>query len=129
MVKLIDDKSMNRVVSRHVANHPTLYAVAGVLEANVQALAAVHNKTGNYAGKVLVKPGRVDVHVQATDKAAAHIEFGHKLSGNPSAGKIPGMVGDAVPKTTLRRGGKWVNGLHIMRNATIMSGGEVDRGV
>lgn len=128
MVHIEPDAVVNMVVSAHVANHPVLYAEAARVEANALGLAARHHKTGNYAGKIAIVPGKVDVHVQATDPAAAHIEFGHVLSGNPAKGGPKGKDEDGAGKATERRGEKWVEGLHIMRNAAIMAGGDVDRG-
>ena len=128
MAHIKPEKKVNLIVSAEVANHPVLYAEAGRVQANALALAARHNKTGNYAGKIAIVPGRVDVHVQARDPAAVHIEFGHKLSGNPAKGGPKGKAEDGTNKVTVRRNKLWVNGLHIMRNAAIMAGGDMDRG-
>lgn len=117
----LTDKEMNHLVAHMIAHHHELYAEAFRVAATVEALAAKHNKTGHYVGSLRVEEGNpVDVDVVATDKAAAHIEWGHKLSGVVPDDAVPGVgpvefVGDVA----------WVPGLHIMRNAAIAHGGKV----
>lgn len=119
-MRLENEKNLNTVVAAEVKKSGVLLAKALEAEAVVQMIAAAHNKTGAYAGKVKVEQRKVDARVVATDPAAAHIEFGHRLSGNPS--KAPGDVGQGK---AVGKGGvdKWVNGLHIMRDAAIAMGG------
>lgn len=117
----VNDKEMNRIVSHMVAHHPELWDEAFRVAATVEALAAKHNKTGHYIGSLRVEPGNpVDVDVVATDKAAAHIEWGHELSG-----EVPDDVVPGVGSVEFVDGVAWVPGLHIMRNAAIAHGGKV----
>lgn len=95
---------------------PEMILAAEQLKGFVLAMAAIHNKTGNYIGKIVIRGGRKDWHVVATDPAAMHIELGHRLSGNRGHGKADRTVGR---RTEIRNGGQWVQGLHIMRNAAI----------
>lgn len=127
MVNIVKGKAFNKILAAHVAGAPELWAKAYETEMVALTLAGVHNKTGNYAGHIEVRPrttGKypgVDVEVVATDPAAGHIEFGHRLSGNPPD-TVPGQEPDG--KIVEERFGKpWVGGLHIMRNAAIAVGG------
>lgn len=125
MGKLLPEKAFNKVVAAQVAHAPEMLAKAEEAKAAILVFAAAHNKTGHYAGKIAVRPAnRVDYEVAATDPAAAHIEFGHELSG-----AVPNDAMVGVSKTTLRRGKRWVLGLHIVRNGAIAVGGVVDGGV
>lgn len=124
-------KEVREVVAAQVAHHPVMRARAETVKAAVLAQAAVHNKTGAYVGRVVIRDrNAVDFEVAATDPAAAHIEFGHRVARNPdgaerekdSSGSVKGAsTGKGVSE---RRGEKWVNGLHIMRNAAISAGAD-----
>lgn len=76
---------------------------AARIETTAKALAAQHRKTGNLEASIKTrKRNKADLEVVMTDKAAWHIEFGHE---SPN--------------------GDWVEGLHIMRDATLANGGIV----
>ena len=120
----VTDKGLNEIVAAKAHESGRLHALAAEAAAAIIAQAAIHNKTGAYIGKIRIIPHKVDVYVEATDPAAGHIEWGHKLSGKPNrwlAGQVPG--GKDV-------GGKpehWVHGLHIVRNAVLAMGGHVGK--
>lgn len=127
MVYLIPRKAFNKILASTVAQAPQLYAKGSEVQSAALALAAAHNKTGAYASSITIRPkltgkySGVDVEVVATDPHAAHIEFGHRLSGNPPA--LPPGQAASGKITEERFGDPWVNGLHIMRNAAIAAGG------
>lgn len=115
----VDDEQMNRLVAHMVAQHEELYAEAGRVKSTVLGLAAKHNKSGAYVGGLVVQPANpVDVEVAATRPWASKIEWGHRQKGVSHGHRATG-------RAEVRRGEKWVPGLHIMRNAAIAHGGKV----
>ena len=80
------------------------HAAASKVAAVAQGLAAAHHRTGNLEQSIKIRRlNKADLAVTMTDPAARHIEFGHEAPD-----------------------GSWVSGLHIMRNAALVSGGIVD---
>lgn len=79
MVRLIGERSMNRIVS-HLENvKAEVDSEARKIGTKARARLASHRKTGQ--AKVTVSHGEVDSFVNLEDPAALSIEFGHFVKG------------------------------------------------
>lgn len=90
MVRLINDKAMNRVVSRLPEVHYEVVDAALDVGVKAEAKLASHKKTGR--AEVTVTEGDVDAFVNLDDPAAMSIEFGHFVKGK-FEGDEPKYVG------------------------------------
>ncbi|MCU9995410.1 DUF5403 family protein [Mobiluncus mulieris] len=121
MVQLMERNAMNMVLAAHLGVSPKWEARAKMVAEQTQLAwireAVVHTKTGKYAASIRVWKGKVDYHVEATDKAAAHIEFGHDLEPpkeeHTGKKRLSSHTGNGVEE---RRGKTWVRALHLGRN-------------
>lgn len=139
MVKMFyRGEEFNKILASKVAQAPELWAAAEKCNAKIMVSASAHRVSGAYQTSIHTSPrldgkkkGRgVDVQVVCEIPYAAHLEFGHVLSEKNTSVKPPGSKGVSKPRkpshghgVSVRRGAKWVNGLHLMRNAAIACGG------
>ena len=116
-VWLLPREEFNTVLAATMRKSSVLGKEAHAIKRTAQTLAKAHNITGAYHDSIEVERRGTDWFIYANDPAAAHIEFGHKLSGKPRKSKNPvqKVNSEAV---------QWVQGLHIMRNAALAHRGE-----
>lgn len=75
MVRLIGDKAMNRILSRHQAVQFAVRQITEEIAAKAEKNLAQHKDTG--AARIETSYGEVDGFVSLVDEAADSIEFGH----------------------------------------------------
>lgn len=75
MVRLIGDKAMNRIISRHQAVQWKITEITEEIAAKAEGLLAAHRDTGD--ARIETSYGEVDGFVSLVDEAADSIEFGH----------------------------------------------------
>lgn len=120
MVQLVNRQEMTMILASHLGVSPKWDAKAKKVAEQTRLAwmreAAIHTKTGNYAASIKTWRGKVDYHVEATDKAAAHVEFGHVLvepEEHTGKKRLSMRTGNGVEE---RRGQTWVRALHLGRN-------------
>lgn len=117
MVDLLPERDLNLIVAAHLAGndywHGRARAKADEAALAIRATAAPHYKTGELDRSVFARrKNRVDWEAGmefADQQEASAIEFGH-MTGSDADG------GDGSDR-------KWVDGLHVVRNAAIALGG------
>lgn len=92
------NKTAYRVAAKVAGQDPEMDRVAARVAAVASAEALRHKRSGELAGSIRVRRGRVDRVITIDDPEALHIEYGHLASGRG-------------------RGARWVPGLHILSKA------------
>jgi hypothetical protein len=84
--RLIGDKAMNNIISRHRAVQFGVQSTAEDIAAKAEALLDMHRQEGE--AEIETSYGEVDGFVSLVDEAAESIEFGHlhNKSGEPVEG-------------------------------------------
>jgi uncharacterized protein DUF5403 len=90
-VKLINDKPMNKVISRLPGVKEAVWEVTQEIGARATTIRMAHFAEGQ--AKIEVTQGKVDGHVALVDPNAASIEYGHwlKLKDGKVVRYIPGL--------------------------------------